>query len=74
MDLFIGFTLVLDVTTYHFLIAVLAYRIDIVPLCTELTTPEFLLHLGMSLEDMLSNDALCDLDDATRCVLRDGLD
>ena len=66
--------MVLYVATYDCFTPVLSHGVDIVPLCPELTAPEFTLHLGMLCKDVLCGDTLCDLDYTTWCIFGDCLD
>ena len=60
--------LLLDVLADHLLVAVLAYRADVIPGAPQLSSPQPLLHLWTGCKDFSRRDALDDLHDLLRTV------
>ena len=63
VDLLVVFSLVFDIVGDDLFVGVLAYGIDIVPLCPEFPSPQLSLYFGMLFEDLSRRDAFGDLDD-----------
>ena len=61
MDLFVLFSLFLDIFSYDFLIACRSNGVNIISLCPKLSSPQKLFNFGMSFEYFFGCDAFRDL-------------
>ncbi len=74
VDGFVCSTLVFNIVLDCLFVGVLANRVYIIPLCPELSTPQFLLHFGMLCEDVLGRDAFDDAHEVGGSDIGNGLD
>ena len=74
MNLLVSLSLLLNIFSDLFLVAMKANRVDIVAVCPEFPAPKILLYFRMSQENLLGCDAFCHLCYFGRQHHRYGLD